>query len=96
MRIRAGWNFRKGQENIDESNALGMQFAMPLAAPGMARSRSISIVWDMAETVFRSATLPVYATKTWNSLPNSEQLSDDSFGAGIQRQSSMHLYRPAL
>jgi hypothetical protein len=43
--------------------------------------RDISISWDTAQTVFRTTTLPVYATKTWNSLPNCEGLPSDCFGA---------------
>src|SRR5262245_5812527 len=43
--------------------------------------RDISILWDTAQTVFRTTTLPVYATRTWTSLPNCDQLPDDCFGA---------------
>jgi hypothetical protein len=43
--------------------------------------QGISIPWDTAQTVFRNTTLPVYATRTWNSLPNCDQLPNDCFGA---------------
>jgi hypothetical protein len=40
----------------------------------------ISITWDTAEKVFSATTLPVYASKTWNRLPNCGQLPGDCFG----------------
>ncbi len=43
--------------------------------------RDVCILWDTAQIVFRSTTLPVYATRTWNNLPNCGQLPNDCFGA---------------
>ena len=40
----------------------------------------ISISWDTAEEVFKVTTLPTFASMTWDSLPNCDQLSDDCFG----------------
>jgi hypothetical protein len=52
------------------------------ALKGLAASMAdISVPWDMAETVFRSSTLPRFVLRTMATLPNVEHLSADSFGA---------------
>lgn len=47
----------------------------------LAKVKRVVIEWELAETVFRKATLPKFETLTSEALPNVAMLSGDSFGA---------------
>ena len=46
-----------------------------------AQVSDIAITWEIAETVFRTATLPKFALLTYRHLPNCDALNGDCFGA---------------
>jgi GH24 family phage-related lysozyme (muramidase) len=47
----------------------------------LAKVQEMKVPWETALSVFSQRTLPLYIFKTAAALPNTEKLSDDSFGA---------------
>jgi hypothetical protein len=85
--FKADWSSALGQSVVDRfinTHTIGAN-GSGLGASRMKtlvrQLRDIVIIWETAEKVFRSTTLPKFALLTDRHLPNCEELNGDCFGA---------------